>query len=495
MTGFLERHAARGTVALNAITLGALALASPSSAQRLSPEEARTATFPPLIFEPPEPTQHELTSGIQVFFYEDHSLPLVSVFARFRGGPSLLPRSLFAAASAVPLLLRTGGTQTLPPDSLEGRLEFYAIQTAFGGGGENASNSFNTLSKHFREALELWADIARNPGFDSAAVEIWRGRELEDVRRRDDSPGRIAIATFNELLYGDHPVGWQLDEDDLLPERLSSVVLHEVHQAIFCRENLVLGVVGDVTWQEAQAVLNEVTQDWPSCTGTQLQAPPAPDLNTPPGVYLVPRNLPQSTVILGHSSPIRLGESEEYFASRIGNAMLGGAGLSSRLMRRVRTEAGLAYGASSVWTTPMRSDGIIAAVTQTRAEATVDAIELLQEILVEIAEEDPSPIEVEAAINRIANGFVFNFQTPAQVVARQMIYLAQGLPPDWLETYLEGVQGVDPESVRDVFQKTLRPTDVVILVVGDPTLFGAELERFGPVTILGTENQTRNRLR
>lgn len=465
--------------------LGLLVLASPGSAQRWSPEDARDATFPPLVFDPPEPEHHSLDSGVSVFFFEDHALPLVSVFARFRGGPSLLPRSLFGAASAVPLLLRTGGTQTLPPDSLEERLEFYAIQTAFGGGGENAVNSLNVLSRHFRVAVELWADIARNPGFDSVAVEVWRGRELEDVRRRDDSPGRIAISQFNELLYGDHPVGWQLDEADLVPERFSPAVLREVHQAIFCRENLVLGVVGDVTWEEAEGVLDQATSDWPSCAGTPLQRPAPPALDTPPGVYLVPKNIPQSTVILGHASPIRLGESKEYFASRIGNTMLGGAGLSSRLMRRMRTEEGLAYGASSVWTTPARADGIIAVVTQTRAEATIEAIQLLRDVLTEVREEDPPHAEVDDAISRIANGFVFNFQNPTQVVARQMVYLAQGLPLDWLEVYLEGVQRVGPRDVRDVFRGTLRPEDAVILVVGDSAVFGAELEQFGPITILG----------
>lgn len=474
-----------------AVALALVGMAAPTAAQRWTPDEARSATFPPLEFEPPEPARHDLSSGIPVFFFEDHALPLVSLFARFRGGPSLLPRELFGAASAVPVMLRTGGTRTLAPDSLEERLDFYAIQTGFGGGGENAVNSINTLAKHFPVAVEIWADMVQHPGFDSAAVEVWRGRELEDIRRRDDSPGRIAIARFNELFYGDHPVGWQLNEADLAPERLAPPVLHEVHQAIFCKENLVLGVVGDVTWQEAQEVLDQATADWPSCNGIPLLPPAAPDLTLPAGVYVVPKAVPQSTIIIGHSSPIRLEDSNEYFASRIGNAMLGGSGLSSRLMRRLRTEAGFTYGASSVWTAPVKSDGIIAAVTQTRAEATVEAIELLREVFSEIENEDPRPAEVEDAIDRIANGFVFNFQNPVQVVARQMVYLAQGLPLDWLEIYLEGIQDVTARNVRDVFLQTLRPEDMVILVVGDPAVLGEGLRQFGLVTILGPEGRIR----
>ena len=42
------------------------------------------------------------------------------------------------------------------------------------------------------------------------------------------------------------------------------------------------------------------------------------------------------------------------------------------------------------------------------------------------------------------NGFVFNFESPATIVARKIGLRAERLPDDWLESYLAGVQGVTP---------------------------------------------------
>ena len=98
-------------------------------------------------------------------------------------------------------------------------------------------------------------------------------------------------------------------------------------------------------------------------------------------------------------------------------------------------------------------------------------------------EQAPDDDEVRTGIERIVNGFVFNFQTPGQIVARQMVYRAQGLPPDWLQTYLKGIQRVEPEAVARILAQEIRPEDMVILIVGDPERFPGGLAALGDVVI------------
>jgi len=85
------------------------------------------------------------------------------------------------------------------------------------------------------------------------------------------------------------------------------------------------------------------------------------------------------------------------------------------------------------------------------------------------------------------NGFVFNFQDPAQIVSRQMFYLAQGLPEDWLERYIEGIQRVRPPEVRQVFRQNVRPGEMIILILGNPEEFDAPPDVLGPVQIWEVE--------
>jgi zinc protease len=106
------------------------------------------------------------------------------------------------------------------------------------------------------------------------------------------------------------------------------------------------------------------------------------------------------------------------------------------------------------------------------------------ETLGEMTETPPSEDEVDRTVDEIVNGFVFNFESPAQIVSRQMAYRASRLPDDWLERYLAGIQEVDAEDVRRVFREHVHPEQMVILVVGDPEKMDEPLAALGPVTVL-----------
>lgn len=469
---------ARGTL-VAATLLAPVAAAS----QSVGKSAAAALRVPELRFHPPAPEVHEIL-GVPVLFLQEPTVPLVNVLARFRGGFARLGRDAYGAGTALPALLRYGGTATMTPDSLDRVLEYYALQTSFGGGGEAVSSTLNTLTQHLDEALGIWGEMLRQPRFDDREVEVWRGRELESVRRRPDDPQRLAFSEFNRLLYGDHPIGWEMEERDLAPELVAPERLRALHRRIVCPGNLVLGVTGNLPWSEMEPRLRRLLDGWPAC-GEPLPPSPIPDIRREAGVFLIPKDLDQSVLVMAHPTPVRLGEDAAYFSVQIGNAILGAGGFSSRILSRVRTEEGYAYSAASLWTTPRRYDGIVGAVTRTRPENTVPALRLILDIMRDMKESVPTQDEVHTAVDQIVNGFVFNFETPSQIVSRRMFYLAQDLPSDWLERYLQGVQRVTPASVRRVFARNLRPEDMTILVVGDPDRIGLEdLESLGHVTVL-----------
>jgi predicted Zn-dependent peptidase len=472
------------------ILLLSILLAHSPGAGQVGPRVGREALtaleFGRLEFRPPKVERRTLEGDVPVLFLEDHSLPLVTLYARFRGGFALLPRELYAAATALPGMIRSGGTASMPPDSVDHLVDFYALQTSFGGGGESTFSNLNTLTKHLPAVVRLWGEILRRPRFDSLEVEVWRGRQLEAIRRRRDNPGGLAFSEFNRIMFGDHPIGWEMREEDLGPDRLSVERLEEVHSRIFCPENLILGAVGDVEWRSLKPLLEEMLAGWPPCA-RPLESPRTPEMREGPGIFLIPRDLPQSTVVMAHPGGVSQRSGEDYFASRIGNSILGAGGFTSRLVRRVRTEKGWAYSASSLWTTPVRHEGIVGAVTQTRSGSTIASVRLILRTIGEMVDEPPTQEEVEQAVSQIVNGFVFNFQYPSQIVARQMFYLAQGLDANWLEEYLRGIQQVSEEDVHRAFQAHVDPREMVILILGNPEAFDAPVETLGPVQIWDVE--------
>jgi len=450
-----------------------------------------TLTYPTLRFEPPEVQEKTLSNGVLVLYLEDRTLPLVDVYARFRGGYGLFEREHYAAATAVPALIRNAGTATLPPDSVDELVEFYALSTSFGTAGGSAFSSLNTLTENLEPGIRLWGEMLREPRFDSAQVEVWRGQTLESVRRRADDPGRLAFSEFNRIMFGDHPVGWEMEPSDLEPRDVTAEHLRWIHRRVFCPDNMILGVSGDVSWSRARELLEEMVADWEGCP-EPLPDPPTPDLRREGALFLIPRELNQSTIVMAEPGGVRRSPDEAYFASRIANSILGASGFTSRLVERVRTEEGLAYSVSSLWTAPDESEGIVGAITRTRGEATLSAIRRILEVLEEMKREPPSRAEVRTAVDEIVNGFVFNFQDPGQVVSRRLFYLAEGLPRNWLERYLEGIQEVRPDDVHRVVSREVDPSRMTILVVGDTARFEAPLETlgFGPPRILEVDPAT-----
>ena len=446
-------------------------------------ETIEAIEFSPLEFLQPSPEYYEV-SGVQVLLLEDRSLPLITVVARFQGGYGRFARDTYAPARGLPAMLRYGGTRTLTPDSLDLLLDHYAIQTSFGTGGGSISSSMNSLTEQFPIALNLWGEMLAEPRFDQDQIDVWLGREVERLLRRKDNPSAFAFSQFNRLLYGDHPIGWEMDESDLEPSLIEPSRFREIHRHIVCRNNMILGITGDLSWSDAEVLIQNLVSRVPACADS-LPDSPVPDILREAGIFVIEKDLEQAVIVMAHPTSVKLADDPTYFAATMGNSILGGGGFTSRLLSHLRTEEGFAYSASSLWTTPRRYDGLVGAVTTTNPENAVPALEVMLETMQELREAPPTDRELGTAVSRVVNSFVFNFQTPAQVVSRVMFYLADDLPEDWLERYSRGIQEITPEQVHEVFTDHLYPEEMTILVVGDVDRIGrAALERLGPVTVL-----------
>ena len=177
------------------------------------------------------------------------------------------------------------------------------------------------------------------PAFDQVEIEAWRTRQLEGVARRIDDPARLAYSELNRLLFGDHPIGWEMGSDDLAPDRLSADVFRALHKKVICRDNIVMGITGDIGQQDLDQVLEHLIKRIPPCA-MALPEPPTPDIRRAQGVFLIEKDLDQSVIAMAHPSDVRLSDEPEYFAALMGNAILGGGGFFFCLFIRVRREYG-----------------------------------------------------------------------------------------------------------------------------------------------------------
>jgi zinc protease len=160
-------------------------------------------------------------------------------------------------------------------------------------------------------------------------------------------------------------------------------------------------------------------------------------------------------------------------------------------LERVRSDSGFAYSVFSSWGGDTKREGLFVAGAQVRAEKTVAGLSLMRRVIGSMATEPVSGRDVQLARDNEVNSFVFQFQNAGQIVSQQLSYAVEGLPPNWFDIYLKGIQGVTPDQVTAVSRRYLHPDRMVTLVVGKPGAFDKPLSSLGPVTRMPVDSIRR----
>lgn len=473
------------------LVLGALcsAVAVAAAAQQTGDTKAQIQAlqFAPLRFNPPTPKRVVLSNGVPVYLLVDHSLPLLDVEVVSKVGVGNLPDSLWGIGWQADNLLRTGGTTRLSPDSVDKLIEFYALGVNIATGNEQSNASISGLSRYRDQMLELGFDLLRNPRNDSARVRITADQQLEAWRRRNDQPGSILNRAWNQVMLGDHPIG----RSQVTPDEVAGFTparFRWTQERIFCPQNLVLGVSGDFDEQSLIAKLERLFRGWPACRPGLRPIPPL-QIAQGPRTVLVEKDVNQTSIRMGHAGALRIANTPDYFAAQVADFLLGGGGgFNSRLLQRVRSDSGFAYSVFSNWGADTRREDLFFAGAQIRAEKTVAGVSLMRQIIASMATEPVTPRDVKLAQDNEVNSFVFRFENPGQIVATQMGYAIDGLPANWFDLYLKGIQAVTPAQVADVSRRYLHADQLVTVVVGKPGGFDKPLDSLGPVIVMPVDS-------
>ena len=158
----------------------------------------------------------------------------------------------------------------------------------------------------------------------------------------------------------------------------------------------------------------------------------------------------------------------DYFALYVGNHVLGGSGLVSRISDEIREKRGLAYSAYSYFF-PMHVAGPFMMGLQTRTEKTSEAIALLQKTLRKYIDEGPTAEELKASKQNITGGFPLRLDSNAKIIGNLAVIGFYGLPLDYLDTFNRHVEAVSVKDIRDAFRRRIDPDDLVTVTVGSGT--------------------------
>lgn len=444
-------------------------------------QDVESIDYPKLNeFDIPDVEKITLDNGMRIYLLEDHTLPLFYVNCRITVGSYLEPADKVGLAGICGNVMRTGGTEKWTGDEIDEMLEGIGGTVEHGIDLTDGSAYVNVLSDYKELGMEVLAEVLRRPVFEEDKIELAKTQARSGISRRNDDIADISLREWKKLMYGEdspyarHPEYATINaitRDDLVG----------FHQQWYHPQNIQMAIRGDFDRDKIMELVNQYFGDWPK-GAVEVPSPPPVDYDWRSQVYYIEKtNAEQSYVRCGHIAGL---QTDPDYADRIVmNSVLGG-GFGSRITETVRREMGLAYSAGGNYISNFDYPGYFICVASTKLASTVQAAQAMIDQTRSMLTDPPTPKEMAQAKDGYLNSFVFNFDSPGEVINRIMTYDYYGLPEDRLQTIKERIENITPEDVMEAARNNLRPDEMVVLVVGDADRFETPLEELGlgPVT-------------
>jgi zinc protease len=418
--------------------------------------------------------EFEMENGARGVVAERRALPLVHLELRLRGGAAA-QRPGEAGLAGLTLALLDEGTETRTSAEIAEALEFLGAELTLREGYDELSISLSVLAPRFAEALEILADIVRNPTFPEREFERVRQERLNQLLQRSDEPRAVAGDRLSLELFGsDHPYGAPLAGTEATLRAFTRADVVSYRERVLHAGNATFVLVGDLLRADAEALLVEVFGEWEGGPRFATASTPAPTTEAA-RIHLVDRpGAAQSEIRIGRVAVARADPG--YFDILVLNTVLGGA-FTSRLNANLREEKGWTYGAGSAFQL-RRAPGPFLAATAVHTPVTPEAVtEILRE-LARIADEPIPAAELERAAAYLSLQLPERFETRGGLARELADLTLHELPLDFFDGFVAGVREVTAERVQAAARRTLSGPWVIV-VVGDRATLEEPLRDLG----------------
>ncbi|MCP5425632.1 MAG: insulinase family protein [Gammaproteobacteria bacterium] len=408
------------------------------------------------------PIQHWNTdNGVRVYFVASPGLPMVDLQLVFDAG-SARDGDKPGLAQLVNILMDSG-TKTLSADAVAERFDNVGAQLGSGAERDMAWITLRSLSaaEYLEPAVDTLASLLKEPAFAQESLERERNRLIAAVQQGEQSPATIAERAFYKALYGDHPYASPPEGTEASLRSLTREDIQAFHARYYVAANAVLAIVGDLDRSQAESLANKLVGELPK--GEPAPALPEVKPLTQARVARIPYPSSQAHVLIGQVG-IRRGDPD-YFSLYLGNHVLGGNGLVSRLADEVREKRGLSYSTYSYFAL-MRQAGPFVIGLQTRVDQVDQAVQVATDTLRGLVANGPKPESLEEARQNITGGFALRLDSNGKIVQYLAMIGFYDLPLDYLQTFPGQIEAVTQAQVDDALKRRIDPDKLLTVIVG-----------------------------
>lgn len=400
--------------------------------------------------------------GIEAWLVSDHLNPIINLRFAFDGGAAQDPEGKSGLANMVSSLLDEGAGP-LDSQAFQRRLEDLSITLRFDAGLDSFHGRLTTLSENWEQAFDLLKLALTKPRFDDAPFQRIRSQILAGLRQDQEDPDTVAGKVLDRELFGDHPYGRPVDGTI---DSVSAIVTEDLRRFArerLARDNLNIGVVGDIKPEELARRLDEIFAGLPSKSVPSDVTEAAPDFKG--GVKVVTMDVPQSALAFAQKGLKR--DDPDFYTAYVLNHMMGGGGFTSRLYDEIREKRGLAYSVGS-YLNPLDHVGLLQGYGGTANARVGETIDVLKNEWRKMAEQGVEQKELDDAKTYLIGSFPLRLTSTSGIAGTLVAMQQEKLGLDYLNRRNSFIDAVTLDDVNRLAKKLLTPDNLVIVVVGAP---------------------------
>ncbi|TAJ82011.1 MAG: insulinase family protein [Gallionellaceae bacterium] len=407
--------------------------------------------------------QHwQAPSGAQVYFVEDHGLPMLDVAVDFAAGGAFDDAATPGVAGLANSLLNLGA-EGLSEDDIARKLADIGAQMGGHFDADRSGLSLRTLSGAAERdvALEILARVLQHPLFPEAVLAREKARLIAMLKEAETKPESIAAKAFGKAVFGMHPYGRSTEVADV--EKIQRADVDGFYRAHYGAKAAVVALMGDITRAQADAIAQQLTASLPAGGASTRIAPVTVQIQA--GEQRIAHPASQSHILIGTPGIAR--NDPDYFPLYVGNYILGGGGFVSRLMHEIRERRGMAYSVYSYFM-PMQQPGAFQIGLQTKKEQADAALKLARATLRDFVDKGVTAQELQAAKDNIVGGFPLRIDSNRKILDYLSVIGFYDLPLTYLDDFTAKVDQVTAMQIRAAFQRRIHPEAMATVVVGAP---------------------------
>jgi len=337
-------------------------------------------------------------------------------------------------------------------DSIGGHLDAFTTK-------ETTGFSIKALDEHLPRAMEILADLVKNPLFRRQDIVKESQVIQEEIKMVEDTPDDLVHEIFTQRYWSGHPLGRPILGTRRTVGSFDRRRLVAYFRSHYTPNVMLITAAGNLQHQRLADLVRKEFGAAPSGAALREGLPPVAN----PHIEMRhKKNLEQAHICLG--TPAYHQSHEKRYACYILNTVLGG-GMSSRLFQNIREKRGLAYAVFS-GITSFRDTGCLSVYAGTATANARQVIELTLQEFQSLKSELLGEEELQRAKDYLKGSMLLSLEsTPSRManLARQEMVFGRHIS---LDEIAAGIDAVTAGQVREVAQAFFAPDRLALTVLG-----------------------------